>query len=76
MSDTHANTALLVMDTQAGIVARYVQGEAFFTSMHTALDAARAASIPVIYVVVGFRPGYPEISSRNKMFAVDLAEVI
>jgi nicotinamidase-related amidase len=69
MSDTHANTALLVMDTQAGIVARYVQGEAFFTSMHTALDAARAASIPVIYVVVGFRPGYPEISSRNKMFA-------
>ena len=61
--------ALLVMDMQGGIVTRYVQGEDFFTSVHTALDAARAASIPVIYVTVGFRPGSPEISPRNKIFA-------
>jgi nicotinamidase-related amidase len=69
LSDTHANMALLVMDMQAGIVTRYVQGEDFFISVHTALDAARAASIPVIYVTVAFRPGSPEISPRNKIFA-------
>ena len=69
MSETHANMALLVMDMQVGIVTRYVQGGDFFTSIHTALDAARAASIPVIYVTVGFRPGYPEISPRNQVFA-------
>ena len=69
MSDTHANMALLVMDMQVGIVTRYVQGGDFFTPIHTALDAARAASIPVIYVTVAFRPGYPEISPRNQIFA-------
>ncbi|HZR42295.1 MAG TPA: isochorismatase family cysteine hydrolase [Ktedonobacteraceae bacterium] len=69
MSDTHANMALLVMDMQAGIVTRYVQDSDAFTPIHTALNAARAASIPVIYVTVAFRPGAPEISSRNKIFA-------
>ena len=69
MSETHANMALLVMDMQVGIVTRYVQGGDFFTPIHTALDAARAASIPVIYVTVAFRPGYPEISPRNQIFA-------
>ena len=39
------------------------------TPISTALDAARAASIPVIYVTVAFRPGSPEISPRNKIFA-------
>jgi nicotinamidase-related amidase len=61
--------ALLVMDMQVGVVTRYVQGEDFFPSVRTALAAARAASIPVIYVTVAFRPGSPEISPRNKIFA-------
>jgi len=34
------------------------------------LDAARAASVPVIHVVIGFREGYPEVSDRNKLFSV------
>jgi nicotinamidase-related amidase len=68
MTETHAHSALLVMDVQVGIVTRYVQGDDWFASLHTALDAARATSIPVIYVAVGFRPGYPEISPRNKSF--------
>ena len=29
----------------------------------------RAAGIPVIYVTVGFRPGHPEISARNRSFS-------
>ena len=69
MSDTHSKTALLVMDMQAGIVSRYVQTSDLLTPVSTAITAARAAAIPVIYVKVAFRPGYPEISSRNKMFA-------
>jgi len=69
MSDTHANMALLVMDMQEGIVTRYAQMGDVLTPISTALDAARAASIPVIYVTVAFRPGSPEISSRNKIFA-------
>ncbi|HLH60576.1 MAG TPA: isochorismatase family cysteine hydrolase [Ktedonobacteraceae bacterium] len=69
MPDTHTKMALLVMDVQAGIVARYAQNADFLTSLKAAIEAARAASIPVIYVVVGFRPGYPEISPRNKSFS-------
>ena len=69
MSDTHAKTALLVMDMQVGVVTRYAQMGDVLTPISTAIDAARAASIPVIYAMVAFRPGYPEISPRNKIFA-------
>jgi nicotinamidase-related amidase len=61
--------ALLVMDIQAGIVARFAQTGDFLKRINTAITAARAASIPVIYVVVAFRQGYPEISPRNKSFS-------
>ena len=33
------------------------------------LDGARKAGVRVVYVVVGFRAGYPEVSPRNKSFA-------
>ena len=69
MSDIHAKTALLVMDMQEGIVSRLAQTDDFFTPTRMAIEAARAASIPVIYVVVAFRPGYPEVSPRNRAFA-------
>ncbi|MFL5588440.1 MAG: cysteine hydrolase family protein [Ktedonobacteraceae bacterium] len=71
MSDnhTHSHTALLVMDVQAGIVTRFAQTGDFLERVNTAITAARAAQIPVIYVVVAFRPGYPEISPRNKSFS-------
>jgi nicotinamidase-related amidase len=61
--------ALLVMDMQVGIVTRYVQTGDFLTPISTAITTARAASIPVIYVAVAFRPGYPEMSPRNKSFS-------
>ena len=71
MSDnqTHSHMALLVMDVQAGIVARFAQAGDILKPINTAITAARAAQIPVIYVVVAFRPGYPEISPRNKSFS-------
>ena len=62
-----AKHALLVMDVQRIIVDRYPD-PSYLPRLRTAIDAARAGGIPVLYVVVGFRPGYPEISARNKMF--------
>ena len=69
MSDMQHKMALLVMDMQVGIVSRYAQAGDVLTPVRTAITAARAASIPVIYVAVAFRPGYPEVSSRNKAFS-------
>jgi nicotinamidase-related amidase len=66
---SHSHMALLVMDMQVGIVTRFAQTGDFLAPTSTAITAARAASIPVIYVVVAFRPGYPEISPRNKTFS-------
>jgi nicotinamidase-related amidase len=68
-TQTHSHMALLVMDMQVGIVSRFAQTGEVLTPTSTAITAARAASIPVIYVVVAFRPGYPEISPRNKSFS-------
>ncbi|HUQ00013.1 MAG TPA: isochorismatase family cysteine hydrolase [Aeromicrobium sp.] len=64
---TVAKQALLVMDVQSVIVDRYPD-PAYLPRLREAIGAARAGGVPVIYVVVGFRPGYPEISARNKMF--------
>ena len=62
--------ALLVMDVQQGIVERYGEEAArLLERLGSALEAARAAGITVIYVRVAFRPGYPEVSSANRSFA-------
>ena len=57
------------MDVQTGIVTRFAATGDFLERLNTAITDARAASIPVIYVVVTFRQGYPEISPRNKSFS-------
>ncbi|WP_460062993.1 cysteine hydrolase family protein [Streptomyces sp. YKOK-I1] len=59
--------ALLVMDVQQVVVDRYPDPD-YLPRLRKAIEAARAGGVPVIYVVVGFRPGYPEVSARNKMF--------
>jgi len=64
---TVAKQALLVMDVQRVVVDRYPD-PTYLSRLRQAIDAARGSGLPVIYAVVGFRPGYPEISSRNKMF--------
>jgi nicotinamidase-related amidase len=55
------------MDVQRVVVDRYPD-PGYLPRLREAIDAARAGGLPVIYVVVGFRPGYPEVSTRNKMF--------
>ncbi|MGW7243494.1 cysteine hydrolase family protein [Streptomyces sp. NPDC054804] len=59
--------ALLVMDVQQVVTDRF-DADDYLPRLAEAIDAGRAGGVPVIYVVVGFRPGYPEISSRNKTF--------
>ncbi|MFJ2831554.1 cysteine hydrolase family protein [Streptomyces sp. NPDC087263] len=62
-----ANTALLVMDVQRDIVGIADDGSGYLPRLRRAIDGARAAGIPVIYVVIGLRPGNPEVSPRNRV---------
>jgi nicotinamidase-related amidase len=63
-------TAVLVMDLQADIVGMLGdKATAVVERAAGVIAAARKVHIPIIYVVVGFRPGYPEISERNRSFA-------
>ncbi|WP_217179636.1 cysteine hydrolase family protein [Streptomyces sp. AC495_CC817] len=64
-----AKSALLVMDVQRDVVAIADDGSGYLPRLRRAIDGARAAEIPVIYVVMGLRPGAPEISPRNKVMA-------
>jgi nicotinamidase-related amidase len=59
---------LLVMDFQHGIVER-LGDEKVLDAAGRAVAAARAAEIPVLFVRVAFRPGYPEAAETNESFA-------
>lgn len=58
------------MDIQAGTVGRVSDSQSLLKTLGEAIAAARTARIPVIYVVVGFRKGIPEIgaATTNKSF--------
>jgi nicotinamidase-related amidase len=60
--------ALLILDVQHGIVER-IGSETLLARLIEATSAARKTGVRVIYVVVGFREGYPEINPRNASFA-------
>lgn len=66
--DDVRRTALLVMDVQRGIV-DMLRDAALLDRLARAVGAARAAGMRVIFVAVGFRPGYPEVSARNRSFS-------
>ena len=60
-------TALLVMDVQPAIMGMLgEQAPAFAEITKKAIAGARKASISVIYVVVGFRKGFPEIGDKTQ----------
>lgn len=67
---TPAETALLIMDVQPSIVAMRDAADTarLMPKLQTLREAARTAGVMVIYVVVGFRPGHPEIGDSNLMF--------
>jgi len=67
--DPH-HTALLVMDYQLGIPEMLPdKGATVIANTANVIAAARGKGIAVIYVVVGFRHGYPEVNPNNAGFA-------
>jgi len=61
-------SALLVMDIQKPTINMLNDSSLFMHSINTAIQKARSFGMPVIFVVIGFRKGYPEISVNNKSF--------
>jgi nicotinamidase-related amidase len=62
-----SNTALLVMDPQNGVLERVAaRAETVLSTLGRAIGGARTARMPVIYVILEFRAGAPEISPRNR----------
>jgi len=65
-----ARTAVLIMDYQNDIVGMVPEKERLPLLENAAaiLKESRKAGLRIIYVVVRFRDGFPEISPRNKLF--------
>ncbi|HEX4774087.1 MAG TPA: isochorismatase family cysteine hydrolase [Candidatus Saccharimonadales bacterium] len=68
MANASNKTALLVMDVQGDIVDRLEKKDEYLKSVRAAVDSAHSKQVFVIHIVVGFRPGFPEVSSNNKSF--------
>jgi nicotinamidase-related amidase len=65
-----SRTALLSMDLQSAIVSHYTKSrEDFLPRIAEVQNWARNGGITVIHLQVGFRPGLPEVGSRNPLFA-------
>ena len=58
------------MDVQNSIVERFADSApSLLEALGRAAASARASRIPVVYVRVAFRPGAPEVSPNNRIFA-------
>jgi nicotinamidase-related amidase len=69
METNKQNAALLVMDMQSAVFKMIPEAEPLKANVQKAIAHARSKNIPVIYVVVGFRQGMPEVSANNKSFS-------
>lgn len=63
-----SDTALLVMDMQEALLAGVPGSDQLFSPIAAAIKHARETGIPVIYCVVAFRKGFPEIHPDHKTF--------
>jgi nicotinamidase-related amidase len=62
-----SNQVLLVMDFQPVIVGGVGGDDSpALAAAATAVKAARQANVPVVFVRVAYRPGYPEVNPANK----------
>ncbi len=69
LSIDRSHSAVLIMDYQAAVVEGFATDhEALVKRAAEVLAHARRAGLKVIYIVVNFRPGYPEVSPRNANF--------
>jgi len=68
--NNNQHTALLVMDVQGATVARLKEATTFLNTMAKVIQTARDNKLPVIYIVIGFRKGFPEVSQKNRSFSL------
>jgi nicotinamidase-related amidase len=66
METKSQNQALLVMDMQTAILRMLPDVADLVQKTALAISSAREKKIPVLYVIVGFRTGAPELSTHNK----------
>jgi nicotinamidase-related amidase len=65
-----SHAALLSMDLHRAIVSIYTPNDpGYIDRVAGVLNAARGRSMQVLHVRMGFRPGLPEVSGRNVLFA-------
>ncbi len=69
MESNKYKTALLVMDMQTMILANYSDNSEIIQKIQSCISKARTNQIPVIYVGLGFRPGFPEVNKNNSFFS-------
>lgn len=63
------DAALLIMDVQKATLQSLKDPNYYLHALARAIKTARGKGIPVMYVVVGFRKGFPEVSENNKAFS-------
>jgi nicotinamidase-related amidase len=63
------STALLIMDMQNGITERLPDSTPLLNRVKQTIQAAHLHQVPVYYIVIGFRNGFPEISPTNLSFS-------
>jgi nicotinamidase-related amidase len=65
-----SRTAVLIMDYENDIVSMIPEDAraALLERASAVLKEARQAKLPIIYIVVRFREGYPEVNLQNKLF--------
>ena len=61
-------TAFLTLDIQTALVGFYAK-EDYVGVVTSLLACARNLNATVIHIKVGFRPGFPEVSERNRLFS-------
>lgn len=65
---TVKESVLILMDYQEGILESYPSPDGVERTRRV-LAAARMAGLPIVFVVVGFRPGHPEVSPNHPNFS-------
>jgi nicotinamidase-related amidase len=63
-------TAVLTLDMQDGILGFAPGATVAFPKAAEVVEAARKGGFLLIHVGIGFEPGYPEISPKNKRFGM------
>ena len=66
-----SKTAVLIMDYQNEILnmLQETPRQSLLERANSILNHARGNGLPVVYIAVRFRKGYPEVSPRNKSFS-------